>query len=78
MAYGIEFNLTKEQAEFIKDLRVKNGYSWRSVARDVSAKFPELNVSGNIEENWGNQIDGIALCDAAMKFFNEKVEDGWN
>lgn len=73
-----EFKLTKEQAEFIRDLRINKDYSWRAVARDVSGKFPELGVEGNVEQNRGNQIDGVALCDAAMKFFNETVDDGWN
>lgn len=78
MPYGVEYILTKEQAEFVKELRVKNDCSWRAVARDVSEKYPELGVKGNKAENWGNQFDGIALCDAAMKLLNEKVEDGWN
>lgn len=78
MSYGIDYTLTKQQAEFIKDLRVNKDYSWRAVARDVSGEYPELGVDGSVEFNVGNQIDGIALCDAAMKLLNEKVEDGWN
>jgi hypothetical protein len=78
MPYRIEFTLTKEQALFIKDLRVTKDYSWRAVARDVSGEYPELGVSGSVEYNMGNQIDGIALCDAAMKLLGESIEDGWN
>lgn len=26
----------------------------------------------------GNQLLGIDLCTAAMQYFNESVEDGWN
>lgn len=77
MSY-IKYVLTKEQAEFIKDLRVVKGYSWRAVARDVSGKYPELKINGSVEYNYGNQIDGISLCDSAMQLLNEKVEDGWN
>ena len=29
-------------------------------------------------EFYGNQIDGIRLCDAAMKYHNETAQDGWN
>lgn len=72
MPYGIEYAITKEQAEFIKDLRVNKDYSWRAVARDFCDKYPNMNIDR------GNQIDGICLCDAAMKFFNETVENGWN
>lgn len=78
MPYGIEFTLTKEQALFVKKLRVEKEYSWRAVARDVSAEYPELGVDGNIDQNRGNQIDGIALCDAAMNLLGETIEDGWN
>lgn len=72
------FGLSMEQALFIKDLRVNQGYSWRAVARDVSEKFPELNVRGNAKENYGNQIDGLRLCDEAMCLLGEYVENGWN
>lgn len=78
MPYGIEYNLTKEQAIFIKNLRVKEGYSWRAVARDVSSEYPELRVSGSVAENWGSQLDGMALCKSAMYLLNETIEDGWN
>lgn len=77
MPYGIEYKLTKEQALFIKKLRVEKDYTWRAVARDVSAEYPALGVDGNIEYNYGNQIDGRALCDAAMNLLGENVEDGW-
>lgn len=29
-------------------------------------------------ETYGNQLDGIALCDAAMRYFNDTIDDGWN
>lgn len=78
MPYRNAFLLTKEQADFIKNLRVREGYSWRAIARDVSAAYPELTVCGNKAENQGNQIDGADLCEAAMLLLGEKVEDGWN
>lgn len=78
MPYGITFNLDQEQAVFIKKLRVDNGYSWRAVARDVSEVFHNLKDIGGSPVKSGNQIHGIALCDAAMNMLNETVEDGWN
>jgi hypothetical protein len=41
------FKVTQEQAEFIKDLRVKKGYSWRAVARDTKKRFPEMNIDSD-------------------------------
>jgi len=83
MPYGIEYKLNKEQAEFVKYLRVNVGNSWRAVARDFQGKYPDIKTIDGIPidadkaENRGNQIDGIALCDAAMTFLNETVDDGW-
>ena len=72
-----EFKLTKKQADFIKNIRVNHEYSWRAVARDTKKEFPEMNIDSD-GETYGNQLDGISLCDAAMNLLNENVEDGWN
>lgn len=72
-----EYKLTKEQAEFIKDLRINKEYSWRAVARDTKNKFPKMEIDSD-GETYGNQLDGIALCDAAMRYFNDTIDDGWN
>lgn len=65
--------------ERVKQLRVKDEYTWRSVADRIAQEFP------GIIETWEyrgilcvNQMDGIDLCDAAMEYFNEDIEDGWN
>lgn len=42
-----EYKLTKEQAEFIKDLRIDKEYSWRAVARDTKKKFPEMGIDSD-------------------------------
>lgn len=77
MPYGIEYKLTKEQAEYIKYFRLKD-YTWRAVAREVYNKWPDLRDNEGSPLTSGNQLDGIALCDAAMCLLGEKVEDGWN
>jgi hypothetical protein len=63
-------DITLEQAQFIKNLRVVEGYSWRAVARDYSEKY--------MEEKTTNQILGINLCTSAMRLLGETVEDDWN
>lgn len=68
----MEYQLNKEQAEFIKELRCSQDYTWRAVARDFTEKYPE------IESSTSNQYVGMKLCDAAMKFLGETVEQGWN
>jgi hypothetical protein len=62
--------LNEEQANFIKNLRVNEGYTWRAIASEYSRKY--------MDEPSGNQLLGLELCTAAMKFLGEKVEDGWN
>lgn len=63
-------NLTEEQALFIKDLRVGDGHSWRSVARHFIMEY-------GLEETV-TQFMGAMLCEAARKVLGESVEDGWN
>ena len=62
--------LNEEQAMFIKNLRVIDGYTWRAVARDYSEKY--------MEEKTNHQILGMNLCTSAMFLLGEQVEDGWN
>lgn len=63
--------MTKEQAKFVRKLRVEEGYTWRAVA---SACNKEWNG------NWGsNQLAGMDICEAAAKHFNENfMQDPWN
>lgn len=63
-------DITLEQAQFIKNLRVVEGYSWRAVARDYSEKY--------MEEKTTNQILGMTLCTSAMIVLGETIEDDWN
>lgn len=73
--------LTKEQAQTIKKLRV-TGYdfgdgklhsgTWRWVAARFAELYPDLDVCS------GNQIEGKELCDAAMNILGETYADGWN
>jgi len=69
--------MTKEQAEFIRRLRVDEGYSWRAVARRCygNHRFRDW-------PKWGppsNQIMGMALCERAAEFFGEDYrKEPWN
>jgi hypothetical protein len=63
-------DITLEQAQFIKNLRVVEGYTWRAVARDYSEKY--------MDEKTNHQILGMNLCASAMRLLGEQVEDGWN
>jgi hypothetical protein len=63
-------DITLEQAQFIKNLRVIEGYTWRAVARDYSEKY--------MDEKTNHQILGMNLCTSAMLLLGEHVEDGWN
>ena len=68
-------------AEAVRFYRIDEEYSWRSVAGQIGVKYPELDVAmwdDNPEWPSGHQPDGMWLCDSAMKFYNETVDDGWN
>jgi len=68
--------MTKEQAEFIRRLRVEEGFSWRSVARACHTQ------SWKEWEKWeppSSQPMGMALCERAAKFFKEDyMKEPWN
>lgn len=67
-----KYNLTKEQAIFIKWLRVHQDHTWRAVAREFTEKYPELEYPTD------NQIVGRDLCEEAMVLLDEVVNQGWN
>ena len=74
MAIHFEYNfeMTQDLADRIKVLRCVQGCTWRRVA--------EL-IYDHIGGDWNppsNQIVGIDLCDMAMSYLGETVEDGWN
>lgn len=67
-----EIKLTKEQAEFIKNLRCGLiTHSWRSIASKWYVKYKTgLN---------GNQLFGKELCENAAKLLGEDPSDEpWN
>jgi len=63
-------NMTKEQAIFVRELRVDEGYSWRAVASACNKEWGG---------DWGsNQLAGMAICEKAATFFDEGYEKIWN
>lgn len=64
--------LTEEQAVQIRHWRNQQGYSWRMVAEQTAAMWPEMKLFPP------SQAKGIQLCDAAMELLGETVEDGWD
>ncbi len=70
--------LTKFQALFIKYLRVRHHGTWRWVAGKWDERYNK-KIPFNEESTFGgNQITGMELCDAAMDYLNETIQDGWN
>ena len=89
--------MTRFQANFIKLLRVRWGYSWRAVHRnwqiryvpkeqwwfnssivEAHGKFPELIGEFDKKTPHGHQIRRMDLCEEAINYLGEDVEDGWN
>lgn len=64
-------NMTKEQADYVRQLRVDEGYSWRAVASACNEAW---------NGDWdSNQIAGMAICEKAASFFDEDYfEKPWN
>lgn len=71
--------------EMVKDIKVwrvgkgmedHNTHSWRSLASEFVQKYSGYSTKHGIQ--YGNQLCGMQLCDAAMIRLNEKNEDGWN
>lgn len=69
-----------EQAEFIKHLRVVEGYSFRMIHKEWQRRYQkksdwwwsEAAFSIGIPLPHGNQIKGIKLCAYAQTLLNEK------
>ena len=74
--------MTRQQAEYIRQLRVNLGYSWRKLAGTVSITYPELNIKTHSINGWpedGYQGEGMDLCAEAAEFFGENAGDEpWN
>ena len=68
-------NMTKEEAKFIRDLRVNKGYTWRQIA----AECHEKGMFGGDWDPPSNQIIGLTLCEvAAEKFGEDYLKEPWN
>ncbi len=70
--------LTKRQALFIKSLRVNRGYSWRAVDGEFVSRYTFKRPFDNKPLRDGNQIDGMYLCDKAIKKLKETGNPDWN
>lgn len=68
--------MTRSQAEYIRKLRIEQGYTWRLIARACAYQ----NWQG--WKRWApisNQLMGMALCDRAARMFNEDFRaKPWN
>lgn len=70
MATGL---MTIERAQFVRQLRVGQGYSYRAVAHDCRTPF------GGTWLPLSNQLAGVALCAVAAKLLGEDPGDeNWN
>lgn len=81
-------DMTIEQANFVKKLRVKDEYTWRAVHREWQIAYepkeewwwnpaiPEHLRDKNIPN--GHQEVGRELCYTAMDLLGEDVDCGWN
>lgn len=71
--------MTKFKALFIKLLRVKYGYTWRAVQREIDTRYTFKKRFNSLSESHsGNQIDGLFNCDKAMNFLKEEKLNDWN
>jgi hypothetical protein len=80
--------MTKEEAIFIKDLRVNGDHTWRTIHVEYQLKYvpkeewyflpitKEYTTDRSIPS--GNQLMGAELCGKAMHLLGETMDDGWN
>ena len=60
--------MTKEQAEFVRELRAERGYSWRRLHELYCERYDKENM-------WpGNQIEGRDLCVEASVILEVEIE----
>jgi hypothetical protein len=71
----IEPLMTPERARYVRALRVDEGLTWRGIAEAWEKEFAA-------DADWkfgGNQLAGMALCEAASKLFAENyMGPPWN
>ena len=80
--------MTKEQAIFIKDLRVNGECTWRTIHVEYQLKYvpqDEWYFLPSVEKYTtdrsipsGNQLIGARLCGEAMALLGETIHDGWD
>jgi hypothetical protein len=80
--------MTKEQAIFIKDLRVNGDHTWRTIHIEFQLKYvPQeewyflpsvLKYTTDRSIPSGNQLLGADLCREAMELLGETINDGWD
>jgi hypothetical protein len=71
-------NLSPQDYEFIRDLRVTQDYTWRAVAKACYDRDSIREAMGPWEPP-SNQLMGMELCDIAAQFFGEHGgEEPWN
>lgn len=68
------FQLTFEQANNIRHWRIDENCSWGRISELTWQYFPELRPK---IQRIGT-VTGKRLCDSAMEYFGEKIEDDWN
>ena len=60
--------MTKEQAEYVRELRGERGYSWRRLHELYCERYDKENM-------WpGNQIEGRDLCVEASVILEVEIE----
>ena len=65
--------MDKEKADFVRKLRVDEGYSWRAVAEEC------YKIWGGNWQPPSNQLMGMVLCEKAAEFFDENyMTTPWN
>lgn len=66
--------MTKYQALIVACFRMKYNGSWRWIAAKYHERY-ELGIPFSDESPmFGNQLDGIYLCDKASKVLNIKID----
>ena len=75
-AESIGAELTAKQAQVVRSLRVDRGFSWRAVAAEFCERFPDAEFAEGLA---GNQLLGMALCEAAARMLGEDPDAApWN
>ena len=80
------YNLTTQQALFIKVLKMNHKSSWITLHREYQCRYHYRLPVGTVSVKLGNepveikgiQWEGILLSEAAMSKLNEKQDDGWS